>query len=111
MDNTVTRLLGGHEPARAGIGTHVLLHHRQVRAKEDRLLPAPKHPVKVPSPLFISTGNLQQRIQLLIVSQCYGGLFCGNGRLLSPAQTASIARTDCEKSWRRFIQHEVTGLA
>ena len=28
QDNTVTRLLGGHEPARAGIGTHVRQHHR-----------------------------------------------------------------------------------
>jgi len=51
----------------------------QVMAKEDRLLPAPKPSVKVPPPVYL-TGNLRQRIQLLIVSQCYGGLFCGKMR-------------------------------
>jgi len=77
---------------------HVLRRHRPGHGQGStgccrfRSTQSPVHAISWLSPV-LGTGNLRQRIQLLIVSQCYGGLFCGKMRHNPPHDPPTLSET------------------
>jgi len=61
-------------------------------------------------PVYL-TGNLRQRIQLLIVSQCYGGLFCGKMRLFPPHYPPALSETIAKNRGGGFAEMGFVNIA